>query len=90
MHTKMKEVFDKVHAEDELKNHTKEFLMEKTDGYRKRRLFAYRQLAAAAACFMLLVVGWRGYLAYFTSAYAISVDVNPSIELGINQFDRVV
>lgn len=91
MHTKMKEVFDKVHAEDELINHTKEYLTEKTDGYRKRGLFAYRQLAAAAACFMLLlVVGWKGYLAYFTTAYAISVDVNPSIELGINQFDRVV
>lgn len=91
MHTKMKEVFDKVHAEDELINHTKEFLTEKTDGYRKKRLFAYRKLAAAAVCFMLLlVVGWKGYSAYFTTAYAISVDVNPSIELGINQFDRVV
>lgn len=90
MYIRMKEVFDEVHAEDELINHTKEFLMEKTGGYRKKRLFAYRQLVAAAICFMLLVVGWKGYSAYFTTAYAISVDVNPSIELGINQFDRVV
>ena len=31
-----------------------------------------------------------GYALYFTPSLVISMDINPSIELGINRFDRVV
>jgi len=90
MNTNMKEAFDKVYAEEELKKQTKEFLAKKTDCYRKRRFSAYKGLVAVAACFVLVLFGWRGYSAYFKPSFVISVDVNPSIELGINRFERVV
>ena len=38
----------------------------------------------------LLVVGLSGYQAYFTPTSAISIDINPSVELEINRFDRVI
>lgn len=90
MNTRMKEAFDAVRAEDELKNHTKEFLVKKTNGYRKKRFFPHKGLTAAAACLLFVFLGWKGYLLYFTPAFVISVDVNPSIELGINRFEKVV
>ena len=90
MNTRMKEAFDKVHAEEELKNHTKAFLAKKTNGYGKKSFFPYKGLAAVAVCLLFVFFGWRGYLAYFTPTFLISVDVNPSIELGINRFEKVV
>lgn len=90
MNTRMKEALDKVHAEEELKNHTKEFLVRKTNGYRKKSFLPYKGLAVATACLLFVFLGWRGYLAYFTPAFVISVDVNPSIELGINRFEKVI
>ena len=36
------------------------------------------------------MVGFGGYFLYFIPVSSISVDVNPSIELGINRFDKVV
>ncbi len=53
-------------------------------------MFPYRRLAAAMACLLLVAMGWGGYFLYFIPVSSISVDVNPSIELGINRFDRVV
>ncbi len=90
MNTRMKEALDKVHAEEALKEHTKEFLAKKTNGYRKKNFLPYKGLVAAAACLLFVFLGWRGYLAYFTPTFVISVDVNPSIELGINRFEKVV
>ncbi len=45
-------------------------------------------LAAAFACLCLLFTG--GYWLYFTPTATISIDINPSIELGVNRFNRVV
>lgn len=87
---RLKEAFDNVHADDELKRRTREFLAQKTQGYRKGTVFPYRQMAAVMACFLLTMAGLGGYYLYFIPVSAISVDVNPSIELGINRFDRVV
>lgn len=38
---------------------------------------------------MLLLAG-GGYSSYFTSTYTISVDVNPSFELDVNRYDKVI
>lgn len=55
---------------------------------RRRRPVGY--LAAVAACLVLLLAGLGGYHYYFTPTTYLSVDINPSLELGINRFDRVV
>lgn len=90
MKHRLQDAFDKIHAEQELKNRTMEFLESTTNGYQKRRITASKRLIAAAACFGLLLSVGAGYSVYQTPAFAISIDINPSIELGINRFNKVV
>lgn len=87
---RLKEAFDSVHANDEIKRHTREFLARRTEGYRRGTRASYGRLAAVMACLMIFIIGGGGYFLYFIPVSSISVDVNPSIELGINRFDRVV
>ena len=90
MKHRLQDAFDKIHAEPELKSHTMEFLANNTNKYRKRRLLSSKRLIATAACFILLLSAGMGYSVYLTPTFAISIDINPSIELGINRFDKVV
>lgn len=90
MSDRLKSAFDTIHAEDELKNSTKEYIAGKIRRNEKKRVFSCMRPAAAAAGILFLLLGSGGCLAYFTPVYAISVDVNPSIELGVNWFERVV
>ena len=54
------------------------------------RLFSRRLIPLAACLLVVLVAFIGGYQLYFTPTAAISVDVNPSVELEINRFDRVI
>ena len=91
MNNRIKEAFAEIYAEDALKRSTKEFIFQQTKGYRKYGRFSYmNQAAAAFICLLLVFCGWEGYSAYFTAVSTISVDVNPSIELEVNRFDRVI
>lgn len=82
------EAFGQIRAEEKLKRDTVELVCRMT---RRRVTFLCRQwVPAVAACIMLLIAGGGGYSAVFTPISTISVDVNPSFELGINRFDRVV
>lgn len=47
-------------------------------------------MAIIIVCFLFVILGKKGYSAYFTPVSTISIDVNPSIELNINQFDKVI
>ena len=89
MHDPLKEAFGQIHAEAELKEHTLTYLREKTGNYAQARSFPYRPVLSMAACLLLvLCLGlWR---VYFTPVSVISIDINPSIELSVNRFDRVV
>lgn len=83
-------LFGPIQADKELKDRTREFLAKKTRNYTgasagRRRYPAY---AAACACLLLAMLG--GHRLYFTPTAEISIDINPSIELGINRFDRVI
>ena len=89
MNDPLKESFDQIHAEEELKEKTRAYLREQTRDYQRTRSFSYRPLLSAAACLLLLVcLGlWR---VYFTPVSVISIDINPSLELELNRFDRVL
>lgn len=54
---------------------------------RKRRM---RVFAAVAACLIAAFVGVGGYAYAMKPVACVGVDINPSIELSINRFDRVV
>ena len=90
MHKQVQEAFDGIKASDALKARTRNFVAERTARHR-RSLFPTAPAArwiAAVACTLLLFLG--GYRFYETPTVAISVDINPSIELAVNRFGRVV
>lgn len=86
----LRKMFGHIRAEEDLKDRTRTFLAERTQGYTgmKRGVRRYPLYVAACACLLLLLFG--GYQLYFTPIAQISIDVNPSIELSVNWFDRVV
>ena len=90
MNNRVKEAFHNIHADDPIKINTTEFLYHKTNQYKKTRFFSYQPFVAAAVCSLFVLFGWKGYSIYFTSVSTISIDINPSIELDINQFDKVI
>lgn len=91
MNDRLKEVFDEIHAEEELKNKTKAVLAQRIqEEQRKKSVFRYRRLVPVLLCCLFLLAGFGGYRLWFTPTLVISIDVNPSLELGINRFDRVV
>lgn len=87
MNDRLKEAFNQIHADETIKNNTREFLEQKTQGYKKnmkRKPYIY----AVCACLLLIIIG--GYGTYFVPVSAISIDINPSFELSVNRFNRVI
>lgn len=101
---KIRDAFDAIHAEDALKERTleavraqvagekdgeKRGLLARHGARRQARVVTLRRRLAVAACLVVALVAAGGW-AWLTPTATISVDVNPSVELGINRFDRVV
>ena len=89
MNNKWQSAFDRVHAEEALKDHTKEYLSKKIYRRKSASRPVFRYAAALAAGLVLLFFIGGSWIFMIPTAY-ISIDVNPSLELGINRFDRVV
>ena len=93
MDERLREAFAQVRAEEELKERTLAYLAQSTSNWqaaptsRRRR---FRPLATMAACAACLLMALGRLWLYFTPAAYISVDVNPSLELTVNRFDRVI
>ena len=94
MDDRLRDAFAQVRAEEALKKRTLAYLAQSTDNWqtapatRHRRRF--RPLLTAAACAACLLMTLGSLWVYFTPAAFISVDVNPSLELAVNRFDRVI
>lgn len=98
MKQNIQNAFDAVKCDDALKERTRAAIVGKMR--RKQQKKTHRKLrstssgmkwAISIACLMLLVgSGFGGYRLYYTEAATISIDVNPSIELDINRWGRVV
>lgn len=87
MDERIRDAFEPIRAEEELKQSTRAFLDRARS---RRRRQPARYLATAMACLVLLLVGIGGYQFYFTPTSVLSIDINPSLELGVNRFDKVV
>lgn len=87
MNERIKNAFDSIKAEDELKEKTLDYIAAKADAH-PRRSFPAARLVPMLACLVLVILagGW----AWFSPSATISVDINPSLELGVNRFDKVV
>ena len=98
MKQNIKNAFDAIRCEEELKERTRASVVcemrkkQQKKPYRERRSALSRmKWAVSAACLTLLIgSGFGGYRLYYTEAATISIDVNPSIELDLNRFGRVV
>ncbi len=90
MNKELKTAFDNIHAEEDIKQSTRAFLAKKTNNYGEKRAHHKAHLITALACFVFILIGIRGYSVYSTPVSGISIDINPSFEIGINRFDRVV
>ena len=86
MHEQIKAAFDTVRAEQSLKDRTRAAVVQEMQrGSRRSRMF-FRSLAAA--CLLAFLAG--GQWLYFMPTAEISIDINPSVELQVNRFDRVI
>lgn len=88
MKEKIKNAFDKIEADEELKTRTRLFLSEKTKSKSEHKFFRVPRYVPAAICFLFVL--FAGGHVILTPAATISIDVNPSIELDINRFDQVI
>ncbi len=90
MTERLKQAFDAVHADEALKAHTRAYLSERVWRKKRRSPLKRRVLPALAAACLVLILGLGGSFLYFTPTAFISIDINPSLELGVNRFDRIV
>ena len=89
MREQIKGALDQIHADQALKDRTLAYVTARAGG-RSSAIPVHRRLMPLAACLLLLAVCLTGYWAYFTPTAAISIDINPSLELEINRFDKVL
>ncbi len=96
----IKAAFNEIHAEQSLKQETKQFIYDKIykndkaenkkhckNSYNNKRII---KSVVAVACCVIVLLGASGYYTYNTPAAVISFDINPSIELEVNIFDKII
>lgn len=92
MNYSLKEAFDSIKAESKLKDNTYAYLIKEISmqNQKKKNLIVPKLLYTSVACLFLFFFGFQGYSIYFKQTALVSIDVNPSIELSLNRFDRVI
>ena len=90
MDNQIKYAFDAVQTPDRLKRMTKAALRKKTFDYGRNvlQLRKHRARLAGAVLSLVLVIG--GSSIWCLPTTRIAVDINPSIEIHVNTFDRVI
>lgn len=78
-----------VRATEEQKKNTLQYLKNQQEKKNRARPRLVLRYALVAAC-LLFLLGTGSYSVYRKPVSYISIDVNPSIELGINRFGKVV
>lgn len=86
----LKEAFDSIKAETQLKDNTYEYLKKgiSIQNQRAKKLYLPKLAYISVACLIIFI--FRGYNMYFKQMSLVSIDINPSIELYLNSFDRVI
>lgn len=87
MADRIKKAFDYIHAEEKLKENTRACLQQKCcESHKKITLYSRY---AISFCLVFLICT-AGCSLFFIPVTYISVDINPSIELELNRFDRII
>ena len=91
MSEKIKSAFGEIYAENQLKENTKEYVLkqiEKKDKKINKKINTMKYVYSIVVCLFIFIIG--GYKIYFNTTSIISIDINPSVELEINCFDKVI
>lgn len=89
MKDRFKEVFDVVEASEARVENTKYVVLASMRVHQARSFHKSWRIMAVVVMACLLFVS-TSVLLYFTPTAVVSVDINPSLEMEINRFDRVV
>lgn len=91
MKNKISQSFNKIKANNHLKQNTYKYLLEKIEGKQSKKALPFKRLSLAIVIFILAIAGsFHSYGLYTTEAAYLDIDVNPSIELTLNHFDQVI
>jgi len=88
----IKDAFDSIKAETELKDNTYEYLKKEISirSQKTKKLYFNKIKYAFITCLIILIFSIKGYNMYFKQMSLVSIDINPSIELYLNSFDKVI
>lgn len=87
---KLKDALDGIHAEEALKSRTETYVAGVLAKRSRPRRAGALRMAAAAVCLLLVLLTGYGSHVVFDPVLVVSIDINPSVELGINAFNRVI
>lgn len=91
MKNRIRTAFAEIHADDALMDSTKTYLCKELNKKRhKNKSYILPRHAITFAAVAILLVGIFSHNLYFTADAYVSIDVNPSIELTLNRFNRVI
>ena len=85
-----KDAFDRVHADKDLITDTKANIAKKAAYSEKKYFSPVKRTAMALAGIMVFILAGGGYVSYAAPVSSVSIDINPSVELRMNVYDRVV
>lgn len=88
MNSVWKTALDRIHAEEQLKERTRTYLAQQLVQQQTRRRTHWRPALASLCLLLMLTLG--SYWLFLVPTAFISIDLNPSLELSINRFDRVI
>lgn len=90
---RIQNAFGAVRADENLKNRTLAYISEQKrcrNTSKHRTPVRIARYAAACACAVIVFAGFGAYSLLTSPESYISIDINPSIELVLNTFDRVI
>lgn len=91
MKNELREALDSIRAGEGLKARTRAYVLSQAAGRApSAQARRFRRWIWAAACAVLLSIGGLFGHLWLTPVSAISMDINPSLELELNRFGRVV
>lgn len=90
MENRIKAAFDAVHADEKVVRHTRAALRKKSFDYGRDVPALRMRKMRRAVCMAMLCIALLGAGTYSLPTAAIDIDINPSVELKINAFDKVI
>ncbi len=90
MSNHIKQAFNSIHADENLKDSTRKSLLEYMEKSQQKNKIHWQKFVALPICAVLICAISFGLISYNTQVCAISIDINPSVELGVNPYNRVI